>query len=99
MPQFFYLINQIFAVETVQGRKLFKGRNYGRKSGISHVLTYGNYVNAFLKFKTLQMLFISIIQKILTKIIRMILKVKNNVILYIIITMKMKKEHVCRGGN
>ena len=70
-----------------------------------NALTYGNYVNTFLKFKTLQMLSISgniyysIIQKILAKIIRMILKVKNNVILYIIITMKMKKEHVCRGGN
>ena len=41
----------------------------------------------------------SIILKILTGIIRKILKVKNKVILFIIITLKTKKEHVCRGGN
>ena len=38
-------------METIQWRKLFKGRNYRRKYGISYVLTYGNYVNTFLKFK------------------------------------------------
>ena len=44
-------------------------------------------------------IYYSIIQKILTSIIRKIPKVKNNVILFIIITLKMKKEHVSRGGN
>ena len=29
-----YLINGIFAVETIQGRKLFKGGNNMRKNGI-----------------------------------------------------------------
>ena len=33
--QFSYLINWIFAAEIIQGRKLFKGRNYMRKYGIN----------------------------------------------------------------
>jgi hypothetical protein len=42
-----YLIIWIFAVETIQGRKVFKGRNYMRKYGIKG--TYNTSVAFIIK--------------------------------------------------